>query len=88
MDWDSDLGEASWFSNLGEARPVGSTRVVGSDGTVSIVESLSLSPRVEKPKSQEGNKSFVPELPRVVSVSGFPMYISHIRTLVVFLALC
>ena len=24
-----------------------------------------------KPKSQEGNKSFVPELPRVVSVSGF-----------------
>ena len=45
-------------------------RVVGSDGTVSIVEIVSLSPRVEKPKSQEGNKSFVPELPRVVSVSS------------------
>ena len=35
-----------------------------------------------KPKSQEGNKSFVPELKKVVSVSGFPMYISHIRILV------
>ena len=32
-----------------------------------------------KPKSQEGNKSFVPELKKVVSVSGFPMYISHIH---------
>ena len=45
-------------------------RVVGSDGTVSIVEIVSLSSRVERPKSQEGNKSFVPELPRVVSVSS------------------
>ena len=36
-------------------------RVVASDGTVIIVEIVSLSPRVEKPKSQEGNKSFVPE---------------------------
>ena len=42
---------------------------VGSDGTVSIVKIVSLSPRIEKPKSQEGNKSVVPELPRVVSVS-------------------
>ena len=39
-------------------------RIVGSDGIVSIVEIVSLSPRVEKPKSQVGNKSFVPELPR------------------------
>ena len=35
-------------------------RVLGSDETVSIVKIVSLSPRVEKPKSQEGNKSFVP----------------------------
>ena len=45
--------------------------VVGSDGIVSIVEIVSLSPRVKKPKSQEGNKSFVPEQEKVVSVSGF-----------------
>ena len=43
------------------ARPVqlwttGCSRVVGSDGTVSTVEIVFLSPRVEKPKSQEGNK--------------------------------
>ena len=44
---------------------------VGSDGTVRIVKIVCLSPRVEKPKSQEGNKSFVPDLPRIVSVSGF-----------------
>ena len=31
---------------------------------------VSLSPRIEKPKSQEGNKSFVPEQPTVVSVSS------------------
>ena len=42
-----------------------------SDGTVSIVEIVSLSSRVEKPKSQDGNKSFVPELKKVISVSGF-----------------
>ena len=42
-----DLGEAS--------------AVVGSDGTVSIVKIVSLSPRVEKPKSKECNKSFVPQ---------------------------
>ena len=58
------------------ARPIqlwttGCLHVVGSDGTVSIVKIGSLSPRVEKPKSQESNKSFVPELPRVISVSGF-----------------
>ena len=29
---------------------------------------MSLSPRVEKPKFEEGNKSFVPELKKVVSV--------------------
>ena len=48
----------------------GAPRVVGSDGTVSIVKIMLLSPRVEKPKSQEGNKSFVPELKKVVSVSS------------------
>ena len=46
-------------------------RVVESDGTVSIVKIVSLSPRVEKPKSQEGNKSFVPELPRVVKCLAY-----------------
>ena len=35
--------------------------------TVSIVKIVSLSPRCEKPKSQEGNKSLVPE-PRELSV--------------------
>ena len=44
--------------------------VVGSDGTVSVVKIVSLS-SCRKPKSQEGNKSFVPELKKVVSVSGF-----------------
>ena len=46
-------------------------RIVGSDGTVSIVKIVSLSPRVKKPKLKEGNKSFVPELKKVVSISGF-----------------
>ena len=68
----------------------GAPRIVESDGTVSIVRIVSISPHVEKPKSQEGNKSFVPELPRVVSVSSVSrdsyvfeyftyLYISHIR---------
>ena len=44
---------------------------------------MCLSPRVEKPKSQEGNKSFVPELKKVVCVSSvfrIPMHmnVSHI----------
>ena len=47
-------------------------RVVGSDGTVSIVTIVYLSlSSCRKSKSQEGNRSFVPEQPRVVSVSGF-----------------
>ena len=49
-----ELGESSCV--LRDARAF-----VGLDGTVSIVEIVSLSPHVEKPKSQEGNKSFVPE---------------------------
>ena len=50
-------------------------RMVGSDGTVSIVKIVSLSPRVEKRKSQEGNKSFVPE-PKESSVfRGIPIYV-------------
>ena len=43
---------------------------VGSDGTVSIVKIVSLSPRVED-QTQEVYKRFVPELKKVVSVSGF-----------------
>ena len=55
VSWDSGLGESS-------CRLWDASRVVESDGTVSIVKIVSLSPRVEKPKSQEeGNKSFVPE---------------------------
>ena len=45
---------------------------VGLDGTVSIVKIVSLSlSSCRKTKSQECNKSFVPELKKVVSVSGF-----------------
>ena len=44
---------------------------VGSDGTVSIVKNCVALSSCRKPKSQEGNKSFVPELKRVVSVSEF-----------------
>ena len=44
---------------------------VGSDGTVSIVKIVSLFPRVEKLKVKQVNKRFIPELKRVVSVSGF-----------------
>ena len=60
-------------------------RVVGSDGTVSIVEIVSLSLRVENPKSQEGNKSFVPELPRVVTISSvfrIPMHVNDLHILI------
>ena len=60
--------------------------VVGSDGTVSIVEIVSLSPHVKKPKSQEGNKSFVPELPRVVSVSSMHMNVLYICIFHVFVS--
>ena len=73
VSWDLSLGEASWFLSLGEASPVwayGMLRgFVGSDGTVSIVKIVSLSPRVEKLKVKEVNKCFVPELKRVVIVS-------------------
>ena len=64
VSWDWDLDGASWDSSLGEATPVvsaGCARAfVGSDETVSIEKFVSLSPRVEKPKLNEGNKNFVP----------------------------
>ena len=44
---------------------------MGDVGTVSIVKIESLSPRVEKLKVKKVNKRFVPELKKVVSVSGF-----------------
>ena len=90
VSWDLKLDEASWDPNLGESSWVYEMRRAwwGSDGTVSIVKLCLFSPRVEKPKSQEGNKSFVPELPRVVSISGFLMYISYIHILVLFWWLC
>ena len=55
--WDLTLDEAGWDSDLGEVSPVCVLRdvphVVWSDRTVSIVKIVSLSPRVEKPKSQK-----------------------------------
>ena len=91
VSWDSDLGEASWFSSFGEAKSVGCTRCAARGGvrrnSQHSKNCVSLS-SCWKPKSQEGNESFVPELKIVVSVSGFPMYISHIHILVLFWWLC
>ena len=59
--------------------------VVGSDGTVNIVKLCVSLSSCWKPKSQKGNKSFVPELPRVISVSNvfrIPMHILRIRIFV------
>ena len=54
--WDPKLGEVSWDFKLDEASPVyglwDATRVVVSDGTVSIVKIMSLSPRVERLNSR------------------------------------
>ena len=88
VSWDSNLGEASWFSSLGEARPVGSTRCAVRSGVRWNSQhskncgplSLSLS-SWWKHKSQ-GNKSFVPELPRFVSVSSvfrIPMHVNVLQ---------
>ena len=72
--WDLNLDKASWFSKLGEASPVGSTRCAARGGvrwnSQHSKNCVSLSPRVENLKSQEGNKSFGLELPRVISVSS------------------
>ncbi len=69
MKFEAGRSELIFEPWRGQAGLRDSLRVVGSDGTVSIVTIVSLSPRVEKPKSQEDNKSFVPELKKVVSVS-------------------
>ena len=66
VSWDLKLDEASWFLDLGEGSLQDAPRVVGSYGAVSILKIVSLS-SCWKPKSQEGNKSFVPE-PRESSV--------------------
>ena len=71
------------FLDLGAASPVGSTRCWVRWNSQHSQNCVSLS-SCWKHKSQEGNKSFVPELQKVVSVSGFPMYISHIHILVLF----
>ena len=75
-----------WVDFWTWVRPVqlwttGCPHIVGSDGTVSIVEIVSLSPRVEKPKLKEGNKSFVPELKKVVSVSSVFQIPMHVNVL-------
>ena len=70
VSWDSDLGEVNWFLDLGVARLVGSTRCAARGGvrwnSQHSKHCVSLS-SCRKPKSQEGNKSFVPE-PREPSV--------------------
>ena len=70
ISWDLSLEEASWFSSLGQARPVKSTRCAARGGARWISQHsrncVSLF-SCWKPKSQKGNKSFVPE-PRESSV--------------------
>ena len=70
VSWDPKL-KASWDLKLDEASPVGSTRCAAHGGvrwnSQHSKNCVSL-PSCWKPKSQEGNKSFVPELLRVVSV--------------------
>ena len=57
VSWDLKLGEMSWFLSLGEGSPAeayGMRRAfVGSDGTVSIIKTVSLCPRIEKTKTQK-----------------------------------
>ena len=77
VSWDSDSGPGCSAEELAEERCRNSQHskncvCVCVCVSLSLSLSLSLSPRVEKPKSQEeGNKRFVPELKKVVSVSGF-----------------
>ena len=65
--------EASWFLDLGEANPVMdygmSARCWVKWNSQQSKNCVCLS-SCWKPKSQEGNKSFVPELKKVVSVSS------------------
>ena len=72
--WDLNLDEVSWFLDLGEASPVTDSWMPACCwvwwNSQHSKNCVSLSLRVEKLKSQEGNKSFVPELPRVISVSS------------------
>ena len=92
VSWDLDLDEGSWFSGAHRGQ-TSSLRRDAARGEVrwksqhrkKLCLSLLMS---ENFKLKKVNKSFVPEpKKRVVSVSyisGFPMYISYIRTLVVF----
>ena len=74
VSWDPKLGEASWDLKLDEANPLRGLRDaprvcwVRWDGQHSQ-NCVSLSLLVSEDKTQEGNKSFVPELKKVVSVS-------------------
>ena len=86
-----NVDEASWYFGPGRDQSSGVYEivplVVGSDGTVSMVKivCVSLSPRVEKPKSQEGNKSFVPEQRKSSVFRGFrgiPMYLNILRIVI------
>ena len=77
VSWDPNLDESSWVYEMRRTW-------WGSDGTVSIVKIVSLSPRVEKPKSREGNKSFVPERDSYAYERSTYPYTSHICIIFVF----
>ena len=70
VSWDLNLDESSWF--LSWVRPV---QLGLRDGTVSIVKIVSLSLCL-KPKSKEGNKSFIPELKKSRQCFEIPMHVN------------
>ena len=90
ISWDLRLDKASWFLDLGDASPVGSTRCAARCwvrwNSQHSRNCVSLSPRVEKPKSQEGNKSFVPEQRKSSLLRGIPMpmNVSRIRIFYIY----
>ena len=67
VSWDLKLDEAGWFLSPGESSPVGSIRCAARGGvrwnSHHSKNCVSLS-SCWKPESQEGNKSFEPELSR------------------------
>ena len=84
VSWDLKLDEANWFLDMGEASPVGSTRCAARGGikwnSQQSKNCVSLSERW-KPKSQGGNKSFVPEQRKssVFRVFRIPMHMNIVR---------
>ena len=68
------VGSVSWDSDSGPRVQLGNW-LKGYVGTVSIVKNCVSLSSCRKPKSQEGNRSFVPELKKVVSVSRISGYL-------------